>query len=238
MTHASVYANEVFFWGGRGVRIDVKSWTGDIDEHAFASYMKYCMSAMLRWCMQHYGRNSLYWKALIFLFKIQMTQYWSLPDPHHAIVYQHCSNHDWLHKGTFLFTGSEFLITFKNLPQFMKPKGSLPCTQQLANWSYPDSDQSTSCPPKIFYKNHFNIILQISIDILSDLFPSEFQNKKELCISLFVCLSLSLSLSLPAASTYLAHLILLNIITLVTVHVHTFTCKTLHDEFSIDTSYK
>jgi hypothetical protein len=145
------------------------------------------MSAMLRWCMQHYWRNSLSWRALIFLFKIQMTQYWSIPLSCSGYSSSHCLpalfHHDWLH-GQFLFIGSEFLIAFQNLPHFMKQWSSLPRTQQPATWSYPDRDQSTSCPPILFYKTHIIIVLQISVGISSDLSPSEFQNKKELCISL------------------------------------------------------
>lgn len=112
-----------FFWGGEG-RFDFKSWTADVEVHEFASYMKYSMSAMLRWCMQNYWRNSLYRRALIFLFKIQMTQYCSIPlscsgssSGNFLPAFFH---HDCLREGQLLFIGSEFLTTFKNLPHFMK----------------------------------------------------------------------------------------------------------------------
>jgi hypothetical protein len=112
-----------FFLRGGGRR--VKSWTGDVEVHAYASYMKYSMSARLRWCMQHYRRNSLYWRALISLFKIQMTQYWSIPLSCSGSSSCNCLpalfHHDFLHEGEFLYTDSEFLIKLKNLPHFMKP---------------------------------------------------------------------------------------------------------------------
>ena len=58
--------------------------------------------------MQHYGRNSLYWRVLIFLFKIQMTQHWLLPLSCSGSWSCNCLpalfHHDCLHKGVFIHT--------------------------------------------------------------------------------------------------------------------------------------
>ena len=41
----------------------------------------------------------------------------------------------------------------------MEPEGSLPHSQVPATCPYPESDQSSPCPPSHFLKIHFNIIL-------------------------------------------------------------------------------
>lgn len=47
----------------------------------------------------------------------------------------------------------------ENSSHVTKPEGTLPCTQQLPTWPYPQPDQSRRRPPIPFIKIHFNIIL-------------------------------------------------------------------------------
>jgi hypothetical protein len=80
----------------------------------------------------------------------------------------------------------------------MEPGGSLPCSQEPSNCPYPDPDQS----PSYFSKIYFNIILPPISSLPSGPFPTGLSTK-------------ILYALLPIHATFLAHLLLLDLIILI-----------------------
>jgi len=86
----------------------------------------------------------------------------------------------------------------------MELKGSLQCSQKLTTCPYLQLDESSpfSC---ILFKIHYNIILQIMLDFLSDLFYFQFHHQIPVCIS-----------HLPIHATCPVNLILLDLMISIT----------------------
>ena len=62
----------------------------------------------------------------------------------------------------------------------MKTVCSLPCSQHLATFPYPQSDQSVPCPPSHFLKVYFNIILPSTSRYPSGFFSSGLSSSSSL----------------------------------------------------------
>ena len=65
----------------------------------------------------------------------------------------------------------------RNPPNFMKPDGSLPHSQQPATCPYPKPDRSSLRPPSHFSKIHVSIISHLRLGLPSCLLPSGFPTK-------------------------------------------------------------
>jgi len=86
----------------------------------------------------------------------------------------------------------------------MDPAGSLPHSQQPATCPYPEPDQSNPCLPSNFLKIHFTIILQFMSRSSTWSLSLSFSHPSSVCTS-----------PLPMRTTRPAHIILLDLITLI-----------------------
>ena len=84
----------------------------------------------------------------------------------------------------------------------MEPERSLPLSQELATYPYPEPDQSSPCPPFHFLKIHLNIILPAILGSFKWSLTSRFPNHNPVYNS-----------PIPIRATCPAYLILLDLIT-------------------------
>ena len=59
----------------------------------------------------------------------------------------------------------------------MKPKCSLPCSQQPATFPYPETDQGSPRPPILILMIHLILPIYLCLGLQSGLFPSDFPTK-------------------------------------------------------------
>jgi hypothetical protein len=143
-------------------------------------HLHVALSIACLWCSEYVssiiGEIRFAGGLLITLFNIQMTQYWSIPLSCSGSSSCNCLpamfHHDCLHEEEFLSIGSEFLIKLKKkfttlyeTPRFITAYTT--ARHLVLSWYW----SIHFVPPIIFYKIHFNIILQIRIGISSNLSP-------------------------------------------------------------------
>jgi hypothetical protein len=171
MTHTEVYANEEFFSALRPQIVNSR-------RSCILTLCKFFMPTMFWLCMQSYPRNSPSWRALILLFKIQMTQFrsillWSCGSSRRLST----NSVDWLHETVFLeklriSQQVQKLLTFYRRPRFITVFTTP--LHLVLSWIW--SIQFTS-PHLIFIRFILILSSKIYVVISSDLPNSDFPKK-------------------------------------------------------------